>query len=240
MGNEKSLYVASVGSLVAFLLPTVFQTFMKEQPECCLHVTTLHSVDAYSYVNNQTVDIAFITDPMYSSRVKTTMLFREELCLVVGKDLNLPEKLKISELDPRQEIRTQWDRNFDAWHTYYFGSSAIPRVYLDEMGFLQYFAQNGDNWAFMPRSIAKSMVKDLSLIHIWHVLSSCSCYHGRIPFAESGPEICECQYLGHSPVPGIGIRRSVFRPASPREDDRPDDHWLRLSVCRGPSCGGEV
>ena len=211
LGNEKSLYVASVGSLVAFLLPTVFQTFMKEQPECCLHVTTLHSVDAYSYVNNQTVDIAFITDPMYSSRVKTTMLFREELCLVVGKDLNLPEKLKISELDPRQEIRTQWDRNFDAWHTYYFGSSAIPRVYLDEMGFLQYFAQNGDNWAFMPRSIAKSMVKDSPIsIHGLDVkMPQRTLYYlyregGPSPYQEKLLTLCKEKLMGEEGISLVG------------------------------------
>ena len=78
LSNEKSLYVASVGSLAAFLLPTVFQTFMREHPECCLHMTTLHSADAYSYVSSQAADLAFITDPMYSSQVKTTILFREE------------------------------------------------------------------------------------------------------------------------------------------------------------------
>ena len=160
LGNEKSFYVASVGSLMAFMLPTVFQTFMKENPECSLHVTTLHSVDAYGYVSNKTVDIAFITDPMYSSQVKTNILFEEELCLVVGKDLRLPKKLEISALNPRLEIRTVWDRNFASWHDYYFGSSAVPRVYLDEMGFLQYFTQNGDNWAFLPVSIARNMVKN--------------------------------------------------------------------------------
>lgn len=157
LGTEKNFYVASVGSILAFLLPTVFQTFMSEHQECCLHVTTLHSVDAYSYVSNKTADIAFITDPMYSSQVKTTIFFKEELCLVVGNDLGLPKQLKISELDPRHEIRTQWDRNFDAWHNYFFGSSALPRVFLDEMGFLQYFTQNGDNWAFLPVSIARTM-----------------------------------------------------------------------------------
>lgn len=160
LGNEKSFYIASVGSLMAFMLPTVFQTFMKENPECSLHVTTLHSVDAYRYVTNKSVDIAFITDPMYSSQVSTNILFEEELCLVAGKDLDLPEKVKLSELNPRLEIRTQWDRNFDSWHNYYFGSSAVPRVYLDEMGFLQYFTENGDNWAFLPVSIARSMVKN--------------------------------------------------------------------------------
>lgn len=160
LGNEKSFYIASVGSLMAFMLPTVFQTFMKENPECSLHVTTLHSVDAYRYVTNKSVDIAFITDPMYSSQVSTNALFEEELCLVAGKDLDLPEKVKLSELNPRLEIRTQWDRNFDSWHNYYFGSSAVPRVYLDEMGFLQYFTENGDNWAFLPVSIARSMVKN--------------------------------------------------------------------------------
>lgn len=158
LGSGKNFYVASVGSLLAFMLPTVFQTFMKEHAECCLHVTTLHSLDAYSYVSNKTADIAFITDPMYSSQVKTTVFFQEQLCLVGGDDLNLPKKIKIEELDPRHEIRTQWDRNFDTWHNYYFGSSSIPRVYLDEMGFLQYFTQNGDNWAFLPVSIARTMI----------------------------------------------------------------------------------
>lgn len=156
--NTKSFYVASVGSLLTFLLPTVFQTFMKEQPECTLHVTTLHSVDAYTYVSNKDADIAFITDPMYSSSVNTEVLFEEELCLVAGRDLKLPDHLSLNDLDTRREIRTSWDRNFDAWHTYYFGSSAKPRVYLDEMGFLQYFTQNGDNWAFLPLSIARTMV----------------------------------------------------------------------------------
>lgn len=88
LSNEKSFYVASVGSLLAFMLPTVFQEFIRNTPECSLHVTTLHSSEAYSYVNNKTVDIAFITDPMYSSQVKTEVLFKEKLCLIVGKDLN--------------------------------------------------------------------------------------------------------------------------------------------------------
>ena len=163
LGSEKSFYVASVGSLLAFMLPTVFQTFMKEKPECSLHVTTLHSADAYEYVSKKNVDIAFITDPIYSAQVKTSLLFKEELCLVAGRDLKLPEKVRLSELNPRMEIRTQWDRNFDAWHNYYFGASTIPRVYLDEMGFLQYFTQIGDTWAFLPVSVARTMVKSMEV-----------------------------------------------------------------------------
>lgn len=163
LGNEKSFYVASVGSLMAFMLPTVFQTFIKDNPECSLHVTTLHSNDAYDYVGNKDVDIAFITDPMYSSQVSTNILFKEDLCLVAGENLRLPEMVELSSLDSRKEIRTRWDRNFDAWHDYYFGSSSIPRIYLDEMGFLQYFTQSGDNWAFLPVSIARTMVKNAPL-----------------------------------------------------------------------------
>ncbi len=163
LGNEKSFYVASVGSLLAFMLPNVFQTFIRDNPECSLHVTTIHSADAYGYVSNKDVDMAFITDPMYSSQVKTNILFEEELCLVAGVDLKLPKRVTLSELDTRREIRTRWDRNFDAWHDYYFGASAIPRIYLDEMGFLQYFTQSGENWAFLPVSIARTMVQNAPL-----------------------------------------------------------------------------
>ena len=133
---------------------------MKEHPECSLHVSTLHSSEAYSYVGNRSVDIAFITDPIYSSSVGTHILFKEKLCLVAGKELNLPEHVRIRELDPQLEIRTMWDRNFEAWHSYFFGDKAIPRMYLDEMGFLQYFTQSGDNWAFLPISIARTVLRD--------------------------------------------------------------------------------
>ena len=160
LAPSRNFYVASVGSLLAFMLPTVFRTFMKENPECSLHVSTLHSSEAYSYVGNRSVDIAFITDPIYSSSVGTHILFKEKLCLVAGKELNLPEHVRIRELDPQLEIRTMWDRNFEAWHSYFFGDKAIPRMYLDEMGFLQYFTQSGDNWAFLPISIARTVLRD--------------------------------------------------------------------------------
>ncbi len=159
LGEEKNFYVASVGSLMAFILPAVFQIFIRENPECSLHVSTLHSNEAYAYVSDKNADIAFITDPMYSSQVKTTMLFQEELCLVAGTDLMFPEEVKLGQLDPRHEILTRWDRNFDTWHDYYFGALSVPRVYLDEMGFLQFFTQNGDNWAFLPVSMARRMLK---------------------------------------------------------------------------------
>ena len=87
LAPSRNFYVASVGSLLAFMLPTVFRTFMKENPECSLHVSTLHSSEAYSYVGNRSVDIAFITDPIYSSSVGTHILFKEKLCLVAGKEL---------------------------------------------------------------------------------------------------------------------------------------------------------
>lgn len=159
LGHANSFYVASVGSVQAFLLPAVFHGFMKRNPDCSLHVTTAHSSDAYGYVGKQGVDVAFISDTMYSSQICTQLLFREDLCLVIGKELDYPDTVKIADLNPRQEIRTQWDQNFETWHSYYFGSAAMPKIYLDEMGFLQYFIQNGDNWAFLPVSIARHMLR---------------------------------------------------------------------------------
>ena len=168
---------------------------------------TLHSSDADGYVNNKTVDIAFITDPMYSSQVKTEILFKEKLCLVVGTELKLPKQISISDLDPRKEIRTQWDQNFDSWHNYYFSSAAVPSVYLDEMGFLQYFTQNGDNWAFLPVSVAKSILKNTPVsIHELDVeLPNRTLYYlyragDESPYQEHLLEICRQKLAGESGI----------------------------------------
>ncbi len=157
IGAVKSFYVASVGSLIGFSLPDVFKDFMDANPECSLHVSTLHSVDAYDHVLDKQEDIAFISDPRYSSQIRTAMLFQENLCLVSGRNLDLPQKIKVSELDPRKEIHTLWDRNFEEWHRYYIGEAVPPRIYLDEMGFIQNFMQMGGTWAIMPMSIANRL-----------------------------------------------------------------------------------
>ncbi len=157
LGSVKSFYVASVGSLIGFSLPDVFKDFMDANPECSMHVSTLHSVDAYEHVLDKREDIAFISDPQYSSQIRTAALFQENLCLVSGRDLEMPLKIKVGELDPRKEIHTLWDRNFEEWHRYYIGEAVPPRIYLDEMGFLQNFMQMGGSWAIMPESIARRL-----------------------------------------------------------------------------------
>lgn len=179
LDSEKNFSVGSIGSLLAFLLPSVFNNFMKVNPDCRLHVTTLHSVDAYEYVRNSKVDIAFVSDPIYSTKVSTHALFREKLCLVAGNSLELPSSLTVSDLDPRLEIRTEWDREFNNWHDYYFGSRSTPHIQLDEMGFLQYFLELGNAWAFLPESIARSITQSspLSIHHLDVVPPSRTIYY---------------------------------------------------------------
>ena len=41
--------------------------------------------------------------------------------------------------------------------------SEMKNYFIDEMGFLQYFTQSGENWAFLPVSIARTMVKNAPL-----------------------------------------------------------------------------
>ena len=92
---------------------------MKDTPECSLHVTTLHSSDdACGYVDNKTVDIAFITDPMYSSQVKTEILFKEKLCLVVGTELKLRSGSAFRTSILARRSGRSGIRNFDSWHNY--------------------------------------------------------------------------------------------------------------------------
>ena len=161
-GKGQDFYIASVSSLIAFLFPPVIETFMEEESGCSLHVTNSHSSDAYARISGKQADLAFVTDPLYSTEVKTTPLFREQLCLVAGNSLNLPEKVSLSDLDPAQEILTQWDQPFSSWHNYYFATASKPRIQLDEMVFLEHFMRSGSYWAFMPYAAADRILNRTS------------------------------------------------------------------------------
>ena len=159
-GGMRDFYVASVSSLIAFLLPGVFEAFMEQEDDCALHVTNAHSEDAYTRVSSKQVDMAFVTDPLHSTQVRTTLFFQETLCLVAGDKLNLPGKLTLSELDTAQEIMTQWDKEFTSWHNYYFATSSKSRIHLDEMVFLEHFMKSGTYWAFMPLAAAQKIIRN--------------------------------------------------------------------------------
>lgn len=155
--QKQVLRLSSVGSVSSYLLPEVFSAFMAACPDCSLRFHQHHSLEAYGYVARGDVDIALISDDMFSREVQTIPLFREEMDLALSPGTRYGAVSHPTQLDGRDQIRLPWNPECDLWHDFWFPPTQPPRVLLDQMSLLEYFLRQKDLWAILPASAAARM-----------------------------------------------------------------------------------
>ena len=143
--RAQTLRVASVGSLVSYLLPPVFRDFL-DAPGRTLTFHHHHSSEAYDYIAQGLADVALISDHMYHPQVETVPAFRSAMVLLTGPGLDWPETVHPSRLDPSRELRLPWNPEYDLWHSFWFSAAAAPRAVLDQMSLLEEFFTWQDSW----------------------------------------------------------------------------------------------
>lgn len=157
--------LSSVGSVSTYLLPEVVSCFLSAYPECNLQFHNYHSLEAYDHVARGALDMAFISDDMFSREVYTIPLFREAMVLALSSGEKYTHAAGPRDLDAGDEIRLPWNPEYDLWHGYWFSSSLHPRVELDQMSLLEYFLKQRDLWAILPAHVA-TCVKNISGVQI--------------------------------------------------------------------------
>lgn len=154
--NQKPvLNLSSVGSVSTYLLPNVLHNFLDSKMyNLCFH--DYHSFEAYSYVENGMVDIALISDDMFSKEVMTVPAFQEPFVLVGRNSWENTKIVHPSQLNPKNEVRLPWNPEFDTWHEKWFDVTVYPNVNLDQMSLLEEFLVK-ENWAIVPLTVAKRL-----------------------------------------------------------------------------------
>lgn len=152
--KNQILNISSVGSVSTYLLPAVFHKFAMNSSDIRICFHNYHSYEAYQYVNDSVVDIAFVSDDMFHKSVETIPAFREPMVLIANKEKEYPQSVHPSVLNPECEIRLPWNPEFDMWHDYWFKASNNYKVFLDQMTLLESCLLWKDTWAIVPASVA--------------------------------------------------------------------------------------
>lgn len=152
MERSRTFHIASVGSVSTYLLPRVLERFMEQNRDCPLHFHHCHSLESYGYVENGEMDLALVSDDMFSREVLTMPAFRGRMVLLSSQEF--AEDPGPLDLDPEKEIRLLWNPEYDMWHDYWYGPGVRPRVILDQMPLMEYFLKEKDCWVIAPEYIA--------------------------------------------------------------------------------------
>jgi len=159
LDSSKIFHISSVGSVSSYILPSVFRSFMEDNPDCRLIFHNHHSSEAYGYIETGQIDLAFISDNQFSRTTETVPAFREKMLLATNRIAKLGEKVHPSMLDVRREIRLPWNPEYDLWHDYWFGANTGSKVILDQMSLLEDFFNEKNTWAVIPETVALRLAK---------------------------------------------------------------------------------
>lgn len=152
--TNPSLALGCIGSVCSLLLPPILQQFLQTCPECRLHVYQHHSSECYEHLANNTLDLAFISDDVFSKSVETTPAFKSPFYFLSRKAYG-SQPIAPQDLDCYEEIRLPWTPEYDLWHDYWFGATAKAFIVLDQMPLLEYFIVHTDKWALAPAYVAR-------------------------------------------------------------------------------------
>lgn len=148
-----SFHVACVGSVSTYLLPGILERFMAANPDCPLTFRHCHSHEGYEYVDKGEMDLAIISDRMFSRTVDTVPVFKGRMMLLTSSVFQ--KGPSPSMLDPRKEIRLPWKPDYNQWHDYWFGTLLQPRVKLDQISLMGHFLKEKGSWVIAPEYIAR-------------------------------------------------------------------------------------
>lgn len=160
--NTPGISIGSVGSVCNILLPPILQQFLQQYPECRLNIYQHHSTECYEHLESSTLDLALISDDVFSKTVETIPIFKSPFYFISSKAYG-SEPIAPEILDAKDEIRIPWTPEYDLWHDYWFGATAKAYIVLDQMPLLEHFIVNTDKWAIAPSYIAYILQKKYNI-----------------------------------------------------------------------------
>ena len=160
--SRKSYTIATNDSIEVCLLPPVLYLLAQQDPEVDVRMLSLHSAEAYLYMERGQADIAFISDARYSKNIDTVNLSSEKFVLLSDPNMKLPGDVTPEVLDGAKEIYMNWTPGFDRWHRYWFRMPR-PHLQVDSTAFLAYMLSRGGYWAVVPVSVADYIRKQVEL-----------------------------------------------------------------------------
>lgn len=164
--NTPTIRISAPDSISSYVLPAVYENFFTESPRIHLVCNTALSSMGVENVESGSIDIAFsCRTPRFSPLINVEQLYTEPLVCVCGKDSPYVDGIQPSDLDPTKEVRIIVTEDFESWHSYWYPDGHRPLYFMDKFSysFFDNFPLFNENWAFVPATVARNLVKHGSI-----------------------------------------------------------------------------
>ena len=155
--RKSSLRVSAINSVATYLLPPVYERFMKEHPDIHLEIQDMTIATACQKLMQGETDLAFTTEAPNSEQIRADIILKEPMVLICAAESCYPSRVDLGTLPIEQEVYVEWNLEFVRWHQNIWGADAVPQIQLEIMSQLQMFVMKKDTWAVVPLSVANGL-----------------------------------------------------------------------------------
>ena len=153
------LRISAINSLGTYLLPAVYDRFLKAYPQTSLQLQDMELEAACRSIRSGDTDLAFTAGKLSDSNLVQRPVIREPMVLVCSRASNYSDPVKLEELPVREQVYIQWSSRMDRWHQKIFGGEQ-PLLSVSIMEQLRQFMSREQCWAIVPVSVARGLEHD--------------------------------------------------------------------------------
>ena len=160
-----ALRISALNSLSTYLLPTVYDLFLSQNPGLELELQDRKLPEVGRSILEGNTDFALTAGTSTDRYLLQTPLFDEPMVLIASPELELPDTVTPDTLPIDKEVYIDWNSHYSAWHKELF-APRTPKLRISMMSQLQQFLHREACWAIVPVSVAKGLEKDVSLCYL--------------------------------------------------------------------------
>lgn len=157
--NQK-LSIAAVDSIHNYVMSEIYRTLVLDNKEINYFFRTHQSPEIHSLVESNIVDIGFLLEERYSKSLIKEKYFKEDMVLLMNKNINPDLINNLQQLDLTKEIFIDWGTNYRVWRAKNIGIETTLGVQVDTGLLLKDFFEEEKTWSIIPISLAKNIIKD--------------------------------------------------------------------------------
>jgi|GEM_PF-92124 len=162
--QNRVLSIVAPSSINKYIFVDAAHTFFSDTREVRLRLYARNSDACNQLLENNACEAAFVAKPQFSRGISIIPLFQEKMLFVYNvAGFHQHDTIHPAILDPRKEVMIYWHRGHQQWHDYWFGATALPMVYTDDINILHEFLETEDCWAIVPASVAIALSTDVNV-----------------------------------------------------------------------------
>ena len=156
--------ISAINSISSAILPDVYLNFLELWPNISLETDDLASYASYDAIEYRHKDLAVIVDQRYSLKALCRPLFSESIKFVCNIDLDLPETITVSQLNPLHYVYSPWFLEFEQWNQSNFGKNFRPHLQVQTIRHMDYFLSQKNYWSLVPATVARILTTNPKIV----------------------------------------------------------------------------